>query len=139
MFTVFSSEEILIEHKDCLIKNDKEKAKLESGYISFINYFKQMPVPFKIYADFECILKKLMVTLNITTSSYTKKYIYKDHVRCSFAYNVVCVNNKYSKKINLYREKDAVDKFIKSILKEYNYCGSVVKKHFNKNLIMSAE
>ena len=39
----------------------------------------------------------------------------------------------------MYRGKDAVNKFIKSILKEYNYCRSVVKKHFNKNLIMSAE
>ena len=39
----------------------------------------------------------------------------------------------------MYRGKDAVNKFIKSILKEYNYCKSVVKKHFNKILIMSAE
>ena len=55
-----SSEEILIEHKeDCLIKNGKESVKLESGYISFTNYFKQIPVPFKIYADFECIFKKV--------------------------------------------------------------------------------
>ena len=55
-----SSEEILIEHKeDCLIKNGKESVKLESGYISFTNYFKQIRVPFKIYADFECIFKKV--------------------------------------------------------------------------------
>ena len=39
----------------------------------------------------------------------------------------------------MYRGKDAVYKFIKSILKEYNYCRSVVKKNFNKNLITSAE
>ena len=39
----------------------------------------------------------------------------------------------------MYRGKDAVNKFIKSILKEYSYCRSVVKKNFNKNSIMSAE
>ena len=39
----------------------------------------------------------------------------------------------------MYRGKDVANKFINSILKEYNYCRSVVKKHFNKNLIMSAE
>ena len=39
----------------------------------------------------------------------------------------------------MYRGKDAVNKFVKSILEEYNYCRSVVKKHFNKTLIMSAE
>ena len=43
------------------------------------------------------------------------------------------------KKNVLYWEKDAVNRFIKSILKEYKYCRSVVKKHFNKSLIMSAE
>ena len=31
-------------------------------------------------------------------------------------------------------EKNAVLKFIMSILKEYDYCRSVMKKHFNKNL-----
>ena len=43
------------------------------------------------------------------------------------------------KKIVFHRGKDAVYEFIKSILKEYNHCRSVVEKHFNKNLIMIAE
>ena len=51
----------------------------------------------------------------------------------------MCVDNRFSKKINFYRGKDAVNKFSKLILNEYNYCRKVVKKHFNKNLIMSAE
>ena len=64
---------------------------------------------------------------------------YQDHVPCSFAYKVVCIDNKYSRKIVLYRGKDAVNKFIKLILNEYKYCKKVIKKHFNKNLIMTAE
>ena len=44
----FSSENVLAEHKEnCLMIN--------GGSISFKNYFKQLPVPFKLYADFECI------------------------------------------------------------------------------------
>ena len=39
----------------------------------------------------------------------------------------------------MYRGKDVVNKFIRSILSEYSYCKRVIKKHFNKNLIMSAE
>ena len=39
----------------------------------------------------------------------------------------------------MYRGKNTAYKFIKSILNEYNYCRKVIKKHFNKNLIMSAE
>ena len=56
----FSSEKISGGHKeDCLVINDKQNVKLESGFISFKNYSKEIPVPFKIYADFECILKKV--------------------------------------------------------------------------------
>ena len=51
----FSSESVLIRHKEnCLSINGKQSVKLEKGIIKFENYFKQMPVPFKIFADFEC-------------------------------------------------------------------------------------
>ena len=54
----FSSVRILTEHKEnCLLINSKQSVKLKSGSISFKNYFKQLPVPFKIYANFECLLK----------------------------------------------------------------------------------
>ena len=60
VYSVFSSEKVLIEHlENCLITNGKQSVKLTSGSISFKNYFKQLPVPFKIYADFECILKEV--------------------------------------------------------------------------------
>ena len=56
----FSSGKILIDHKeDCLVINGRQNVKFKSGTINFRNYFKQIPVPFKIYADFECILKKV--------------------------------------------------------------------------------
>ena len=69
--------------------------------------------------------------------SYTEKY--QNHVPCSFDYKVVCVDNKFSKKFVLYRGKNVVYRFIEAILKEYNYCKEMIKKYFNKNLIMSAE
>ena len=54
----FSSEKVLIEHNEnCLIINGKQRVKLKSGSISFKNYFKKLPFPYKIYADFKCILK----------------------------------------------------------------------------------
>ena len=59
----FSSEKVLIEHKEnCFIINGKQSVKLKSGSISFKNYFKQILAPFKIYADFECILKGVETT-----------------------------------------------------------------------------
>ena len=69
--------------------------------------------------------------------SYTEKY--QDHIPCSFTYKVACVDNKFSKKVVLYREKNSAYRFIKTILEEYDYCNKIITKHFNKNLIMSAE
>ena len=45
-----------------------------------------MSVPFKIYAGFECNLKDV----EVYEGSYTKKY--HDHVPCSYAYKVVCID-----------------------------------------------
>ena len=58
-----------------------------------------MSVPFKTYADFECNLE------NIETyeGSYSKKY--KVHVLCSFAYKLICVDDKFTKPIVVFRER----------------------------------
>ena len=69
--------------------------------------------------------------------SCSKKY--QDHIPCSFAYKLVCVDDKFSKSIVVFRGENVAYEFIKAILKEYEYCKKVMKKHFNKNLIMSEE
>ena len=70
---------------------------LEKGIIEFENYFKQIPFPFKIYADFECNLRNV----ECCEDSYTKKY--QDHFRCSFAYKIVCIDDGFTKRIVVYR------------------------------------
>ena len=98
----FNSEKVLTEHKEnCLIINGKQNVKLGKGSISFKNYSKQLPVPFKIYADFECILNaassKGVKSSDKNNVSYTEKY--QDHIPFSFAYKFVCVDNKFSKDV----------------------------------------
>ena len=110
-----------------------QSVKVEEAIIEFENYFKQLPVLFKIYADFECNLKDV----KIYKGSYSKKY--HDHVPCSYAYKIVCIDDKFSKPIVIYRGENAAYEFIKAILKEYKYCKKLMKKDFNKNLIMSEE
>ena len=130
----FSSENMLIKHKkDCLSINGVQTVNLEQGIIKFENYSKQLPAPFKIYADFECIIQDT----EIYKGSCTK--IYHDHVPCSYAFEVVCIDNRFSKPIVVYRGKNAAYEFIKAILKVYKYCKKIMKKHFNKNVIMSEE
>ena len=54
----FSSKNVPTKHKEiCLIINGTQQSvRLEKGTTEFNNYFKQIPVSFKIYADFECNL-----------------------------------------------------------------------------------
>ena len=63
----------------------------------------------------------------------------QDHVPCSFAYKVVCVDDRFTKPNVVYRGENAAYEFIKAIPKEYKYCKKVINKHFTKNLIMSEE
>ena len=87
---------------------------MEERITELENYFKQLPVPIKIYADFECNL----IDVEIYEGSYTKKY--HDHVPCSFAYEIVCIDDKLSKLILAYRGENAAYEFIKAILEEYS-------------------
>ena len=133
-----SCEKVLEDHgNDCLLINGAQNVKLEKGFIEFKNYSRQIPVPFKIYADFECLLKICDSGINNDCFSYISKY--QDHVPCSFAYKVVCIDDKFSKDVVLYRGKNAVYKFIQCIFKEYSYCRRVMKKQFNQNLAVTAE
>ena len=110
----FRSENVLITHKEyCVSINGQQSINLEKGTVKFKNYFKQLPVPFKIYADFECNLKNV----ECYEGTYTKKY--HEHFPCSYAYKVVCTDDKYSKSIVVYKGKNAAYEFIRSILKEH--------------------
>ena len=84
--------------------------------------------------------KEDFLSINGTQSAdVEERKKYHDHVPCSYAYKVVCIDNRFSKPIVIYRGKDAAYEFIKAIIKEYKYCKKIMKKHFNKNLIMSEE
>ena len=69
---------MLLKHKeDYLSINGVQPVNVEEGIIKFENYSKQLPVPLKIYADFECNLQDT----EIYEGSCTKKH--HDHVPCS--------------------------------------------------------
>ena len=108
----------MIKHKEnCLIINGKQSVILISDSNEFKNRFKQLAVPFKIYADFECLLKGVKSS-DKSNTSYTEKY--QDHIPCSFVYNVVYVDNKFSKRVVLYRGKmqfiDSLKQSLKNII-----------------------
>ena len=71
------------------------------------------------------------------TESYTKKY--QKHTACSYGYKLVCVDDKFSKAFKPYIGKDAVYNPLNNMIKQSKYCSQVMKKSFNKELVMTNE
>ena len=109
--------------------NDAQSVRLQKGTIEFKNLFKQIPVPFQIYADFECNLKSV--------ESY--EGFYSKNIKITFL--VVLFTNlfmyEFTRPIFFIRGENSAFRFIEAIVKEYGYCKKVMKKHFNQNSIMS--
>ena len=95
------------------------------------SYFKQIPVPFKIYADFEYNLK----------SVESMKVFSLKNIKITFLVvlltNLFVFDGEFTKPIVVFRGKNAAYKVIEAILKEFEYCKKEMTKHFNKSLIMS--
>ena len=70
--------------------------------------------------------------------SYTEAY--QTHEDCGSAYKVICCyDDKYNKPIQTYRGENAVYKFMEKMLEEVEYCKAVIKKQFNKPLVMTKD
>ena len=65
------------------------------------------------------------------------KVLTQRNIKITFLVVLLCVDDKFTKAIVVFREENAAYEFVKAILKKYEYCKKVMKKHFNKNLIMS--
>ena len=88
----FSSKNVLTEHKEvCLSINVAQSVRLEKGTIESKNRFKQIPVPFKVYADFECNLE----SVRSYEGSYSK------NIKITFL--AACVDDKLTKPIVVFR------------------------------------
>ena len=134
----------MIIHKEiCLKINGKQSGKSRSGLIKFKTHFKQLAVPFKIYVHFELVLEKIHNYDRGKNTSYTEKY--QDHISCNFAYKVVCIDDKFSKPVVIYREKmksitlskQLLKNKEKSILIKILSCMKIMKKDFDQ--VINAE
>ena len=145
----FSSERILANHvNNCLTINGAQAINMPKqgeNILKFNNFHKQLPVPFVIYADFEAITKKVQgckqseeMENEKNKTSYTEAY--QTHEDCGCGYKVVCCyDDKYSKDICIYRGENAVYRFMEKMLEEVKYCKAVIKKRFNKPLVMTED
>ena len=63
--------------------------------------------------------------LKVMKVLYSKKH--RDYNPCSFAYKLVCVDDKFTKPIAVFRGKNTAYEFAKAILRKYEYCKKVTK------------
>ena len=130
----FTTKEILNNHRErCLLINDTQAVKYETGIIKFKNHEKQIPIAFKIYVDRECLLKRI----NIDEGRYTK--LYQKHIPNSIGAKLICIDNKFTLPTIIFEGKKCINEFIKWIFKQQERINQIVKEHFNKKLKMTIE
>ncbi|XP_062569833.1 uncharacterized protein LOC134231854, partial [Saccostrea cucullata] len=88
----------------------------ENDVLQFTEIAKQLKVPFTIYADFETYVKPIQTCDLDPNSSHTVNL--SEFEPCSFAYQVISSDIRYTKKPVLYRGEDVVETFLNMILKE---------------------
>ena len=106
----------------------------EGGFITLKNYERKKS-PFIIYADFERILVPENNEEQNPKEPYTNKYQKK--TTCSYGYKLVYFDDNFSKHFKTYLGKYSVYNFIISVIETSKYCSDVMKKHFNKELVMT--
>ena len=105
-----TTKEILNNHKkQCLLINGTQSIKYETGIIKFKNFDKQIPIPFKIYADSECLLKRI----NINKDGYVK--LYQKHIPNSIGAKLVCIDNEFTLPTKIFTGSNSIKEFIKWI------------------------
>ena len=104
----FTTKEILNSHRErCLLINGTQAVKYETGIIKFRNFNNQKLIPCKIYADSECMLKRV----NIKKGEYTKSY--QKHVPNSIGAKLVCIDNKFTLPTKIFTGSNSIKEFIK--------------------------
>ena len=104
-------------------------------YGEFKNFVWKTKSPFIIYANFESILAPEDNVKQNPFESCTKKY--QKFVACSYRCKLGCLDHNFSKPFKSYLGKGAVYNFMSSMIEESKYCSDVMKKHFNKELVMT--
>ena len=134
----FIIEKILNNHKkQCLLINGCQAVNYESETIKFTNYEKQVPIPFKVYADTQFVLKR--------TNSYKgeHKNIKNNHISRTFSNSIgaklVCIDDRFTLPVITFKGKNCINKFIWWVINQNKRIKEIITNHFNKELIMTAQ
>lgn len=115
----FTRVELLEKHVDLCRKQGFQKVILpteDNKWLEFSNYHKQDKIKFVVYCDFESLLRPIKTCSGNPSKSFTLQT--HKHVPCAYSYVVVSTHSEYTKKPVVYRGPNAVEHFIKALLKE---------------------
>ena len=81
--------------------------------MNIINLYYIIKLPFVIYADLECLLKKMSTCINNTNESSTTEI--NKHTPSGFSVFTHCSFDESKKKLNYYRKDDCMNNFCKDL------------------------
>ena len=107
-FNHFTKKELLTKHINYCSSNETVAVKMppKNTFLKFVNYNKQFPIPFVIYADFECFTKPMSNCSPNPENSYS--YNYQKHEPSGFCFYIKgIIPNKF--KPIIYTKKNPDD------------------------------
>ena len=112
-FTHFSKEELYQKHIEYCSTNETVAVKMppRNTKLKFQNYYKQLPVPFVVYADFECFTKPMNACSPNPEDSYT--YNYQKHEPSGFCFYIKGIDTNTMFKPIIYTKKKSTDNISK--------------------------
>ena len=108
-FTHYTKEELLQKHIIYCSNNELASVKMPKSntMLHFKNYYKQLPIPFVVYADFECFTKPMNTCSPNPKESYN--YNYQKHEPSGFCFYVKGIVDKKIKPIIYTKTKEDED------------------------------
>ena len=93
-FSHFTTSELLEKHIQYCYSNKTAFVKMPKpgSYLHFKNYYKQLPIPFVVYADFECITSTMSSCCPNPEGSYN--YNYQKHEPSGFCFYAKGIGGK---------------------------------------------
>ena len=108
-FTHYTKEELLQKHILYCSNNETVSVKMPqpNTMLHFKNYYKQLPIPFVVYADFECFTKPMNTCSPNPKESYN--YNYQKHEPSGFCFYIKGVVDTKFEPITFTKTKDSDD------------------------------
>ena len=118
--THFTKPDLFEKHKICRSQNETVATKMptKNALLNFQNHFKKLPIPFVIYADFECFTKPINSCQPNPNKSFTEGYQkHEPSGYCLFLKGLDGMKDKYKPIVYTTKteDEDISKKFIKHV------------------------